>query len=115
MFRVSEDMIMEFMCFQKCLIDEGLQPAGPLPGVHDEQEAIRKAKQIATMAKPCTVVGLFGHEETGDARAICGWKKGKSGNLKELLPEDTEGFFDVTAQTFDLRRPRPGDLEAWEK
>jgi len=106
---------MEFMWFQNCLTDEGLQPAGYLVDVHDGQEAIREAKQIATMAKPCTVVGLFGHEENGAARAICGWKKGESGNLKELLPEDTKGFFDVTKETFDRNRPRRGDLEAWKK
>jgi len=52
MFRVSEDVIMEFMWFQNCLTDKGLQPAGYLVDVHDEQEAIREAKQIATMAKP---------------------------------------------------------------
>jgi len=102
---------MEFMWFQKCLTDARLQPAAYLVDVHDESEAICKAAEIAKGGVPCTIVGLFALEDGKTVRAVRGWKKGQSGRLRDLLPQEVESEFYVTRDTFDSGRPRSGDLE----
>ena len=101
---------MEFMWFQKFLTDARLEPAAYLVDVHDECEAIRKAAEIAKNSVPCTIVGLFALEDGTTVRAVHGWRKGESGRLQDLLPEEVKMEFSVTRERFDLGRPKPGDL-----
>ena len=108
-------MIMEFIWFQKCLTDERFQPSAYLVDIHNEQEAIRETEKIANSAYPCTVVCLFALEGNEIVCAVRGWKKDQSGMLKDLLPKDIESIFHVTKDTFDQKRPKPGDLKAWRK
>jgi hypothetical protein len=87
-------MKIKYSCFQRNLKD-ALCPGAFSLDVHNEQDAIHKAMQIAIDGKNAVITILFVYEDDKPscAHSICGWKKGASGTVKSLPQKDVENYF----------------------
>ena len=87
-------MNTKYSWFQKFL-EEDYQPGAYCVKAQSEQDAIQEVKQIAINSKTLIVTILFAYENKNpdNAYAICGWKKGSSGTVKELPNEEVSIIF----------------------
>ena len=89
-------MGMEYMWFQRRLIECTYRPPAFRLDTANEQEAICRAEEIASANCDgiAMITILFAREDDKAVRAIRGWRKGASGRLKHLLPEEVESYLD---------------------
>jgi hypothetical protein len=85
-----------------------------LSGIDDEGLAIRGVRGVLHYAEICEAA-LWSCSDDGRVNLICAWTKGESGEPKSVALDRLEFAEDLTAtkETFDHRRPRLGDEEAW--
>ena len=91
---------MDFLvCKKGSGIQRMLQIDKALTNIEDTEEAISKAREIATETKEGVRVALF----TRDAEPICGWKVMEQGRLQdESIHEIQDIFFGVSPENFNM-------------
>ena len=108
---------MEFMHIQKDSVQ------GPDSNVYalwqrfqaiDEKTAIRQTKQFALTRSVSCVVGLLSLGDE-DARVICGWRKGESGNTADIEQHEVQREFRAMKHMYERYRSRSGALNARRK
>jgi hypothetical protein len=104
---------MDFLiCEKGSGIERMLQIDKALTNIEDTEEAISKAREIATETKEGVRVALF----TRDGKPICGWKVIEQGKLKdESIQEIQDIFFSVSPENFNMAKRQQEEIEGRQK